>query len=1162
MSLRSVTGLRAGGIGLLAALVLALVWACGEPRHVARGPEARDGGTLAAQVVEHPAGSLDPRVRWHAGARERAPMSLTAGDGTGLRLVALRGTVVIEDPIAFTELHLSFDNPEDRRREGRFELDLPPGAAISRLAMKIGDRFMEGEIVERRSGQATYESYVHDRPRVDPMLLETAGGDRVAARVFPIEPRQRKEIIVSYSQSLSAGPFRLPLAGLPTIDELDVQVVVKTSPADPRDPPDGARAMDQRVIEVSQRDVAPHEDLVVSMSGAGDAAAVRSGDLAVLRVRPDSAERSAPLSGLTILFDTSASGARGFDREVDRLVELLATLGDVPVRVVAFDQGTEVLYDGSAAAAGADVRAGVRERRAFGASNLHAALEDPAVRTAAHPRLLVWSDGIATAGPTTPRALRAAARALAAEGVLRIDALAVGASRDRSTLEAIAGAAAWTGSVITPDLGGEEIARRLRRASYEDVAITVEGATWSWPTTLHGLSPGDDITVYAAFDGPAPASLRVDFDDPGLAAHRVAARDGAAPLVARALAWARIQAERRAIDELGPDGAEKAQQARARIVELSQRHRVLSDFTAMLVLESEREYARFGIERRSVADILTVGPGGVALLRRGETRLGTELAQAWGEGELFGTEIGEARGTGGLGLVGTGRGGGGIGDAASGGIVGLLGGSALARGEGTIGLGSAGIIGHGAGSGTGSGYGRGEIGLGSVGGDVGWGSGAAAGFGGRGKRIPQVRIAEATVTGALDKDIVRRIVRAHINEVRFCYRQALERQPKLGGRLVVEFAVDTSGNVLTATVADTEIADASVGACITRAVRRWRFPSPTGTVTVRFPFVLSPDAGVSTPSGWRARTVARRRPTKRGRARTEPWSGRFGAVQTLLARGESLSALDQAFEWATTSPDDALAIVALGDALREGGQAQLAARVYGSLVDLHPERADLRRAAAARLSGLGPEARALAIDIDRQAIALRPDQPSGYRQLAWALAREERWEEAFATLREGLDAHWPSRRFAGAKAVLRQDLALVAAAWRASAPDPTAVEAAVKAAGVTPEATPSLHLVAHWETDATDVDLTVKPAARGASRGRRLADVRTGLGPEAWVARGERTPDAVIATVHYYERGAMGAALGVVEAIAHDGQGHLRFHAQPFTLTEAGGALELPRIEI
>ena len=84
-----------------------------------------------------------------AGAEE-APVSLTGSDGAGLELRALDARVVYEGFLAFTELEMVFRNPENRRREGRFQIVLPDGAAISRFAMKIGDSFQEGEVVERQ----------------------------------------------------------------------------------------------------------------------------------------------------------------------------------------------------------------------------------------------------------------------------------------------------------------------------------------------------------------------------------------------------------------------------------------------------------------------------------------------------------------------------------------------------------------------------------------------------------------------------------------------------------------------------------------------------------------------------------------------------------------------------------------------------------------------------------------------------------------------------------------------------------------------------------------------------------------------------------------------------------------------------------------------------
>ncbi len=179
-------------------------------------------------------------------------------------------------------------------------------------------------------------------------------------------------------------------------------------------------------------------------------------------------------------------------------------------------------------------------------------------------------------------------------------------------------------------------------------------------------------------------------------------------------------------------------------------------------------------------------------------------------GGLTGAEVGEAYGVGGLGLVGTGRGGG--------------------TGEGTIGLGNTGLIGKGGGGGSGSGY----------------GSGKKAGFGGGGKSVPSVRQAKAKVTGPLDKDIIRRIVRAHINEVRACYNHGLTKDPELGGRISIEFTIGSSGSVTESAVSGNTLKDrdddTNVASCVAKAVKRWKFPKPRGggEVDVVYPFTLSP----------------------------------------------------------------------------------------------------------------------------------------------------------------------------------------------------------------------------------------------------------------------------------------------------------------------------------
>jgi hypothetical protein len=178
-------------------------------------------------------------------------------------------------------------------------------------------------------------------------------------------------------------------------------------------------------------------------------------------------------------------------------------------------------------------------------------------------------------------------------------------------------------------------------------------------------------------------------------------------------------------------------------------------------------------------------------------------------GALMGNQVGENFGYGGLGLRGTGRGGGGT-------------------GEGTIGLGNLNTIGHGGGGGSGSGYGRG-----------------AGGLGGRRGGAPQIRSGAAMVKGSLSKEVIRRIVHRHINEVKFCYEKQLSQRPDLAGRVSIKFIIAGTGAVQMAAVESSTLGNAQVENCIAQAVRRWTFPQPEGggIVIVTYPFQLTSPEG-------------------------------------------------------------------------------------------------------------------------------------------------------------------------------------------------------------------------------------------------------------------------------------------------------------------------------
>ena len=218
--------------------------------------------------------------------------------------------------------------------------------------------------------------------------------------------------------------------------------------------------------------------------------------------------------------------------------------------------------------------------------------------------------------------------------------------------------------------------------------------------------------------------------------------------------------------------------------------------------------------------------------------------------------------------------------------------------------------------------------------------------------------------------------------------------------------------------------------------------------------------------------------------------------------------------------------------------------------DLSPSRAEYRRHAGQRLEAVG--AFALAVDTYRQAALLRPDHPSSHRLLAFALARLGRHAEAFAAAQAGLEREYPSDRFPRVHELLRDDLAILGAAWirsePAAAPEVTRRLARFRLAVAD---TPSLSFVLTWETDAADVDLHVLDASGhhpyiGAWASR--VDNTEGYGPESQVIGGTARAYPYTVNVFYASRRAMGHAMGAVQVLEHDGHGRLGFATLPFVL--------------
>lgn len=969
-----------------------------------------------------------------------APVSLTASDGTGLTLVGYDVDTIIAGPLAFTELRLAFDNPQDRVIEGRFRLVLPDGAAVSRFAMKIGDAFMEGEVVEKQAARRAYEDALHRGQ--DPALLEQASPNEFSARVFPIPAKGRKELIVSWSQELasSSSPWTLQLVGLPEIGTFKARV----------------RQGGREVLAKQRVKFVPATNLVVNASGAG---ALRSEDVVVARIQPLTAAGAVDVGNTIVLLDTSAS--RGLGEHGDRsllafvvaaLVKAQPSAASSALTVLGFDQVTTTLYDGTF---GAFRLSDLHPRRALGASDLGRALDDAAAlaRAKKATRVVIVGDGVGTAGATGD-ALVANAKALKDAGVKRLDAVAVGALRDDAALRRlVAGTLPEEGAVIPATDGAARVAARLRQVSRSGLSVDVAGATWVWPRRLDGVQPDDEVLVIAEL--PAPQKdVRVSVAGRAV---DVGAVDTTAPAPLLRRAWARAKIARLLeVREL-----EKEKQARGeladQIVKVSTTYRVLSPLTALVVLETEADYARFGIDRKALADVLVVDAAGLTLRKRAD------------------------------------------------------------------------IV------------------------------------------VPPVETKPVPKKPKADKNEKKKMSRAREGEgeddgAPGNKSVAAEGEADDEAGAPMEEAKEAAMDI----PAPEPMAGAPAPARAEAPAASRPPPPPTPAPT---PIVADESR--------RMRDVSAPPPVSEEpeRPKVEPYTGPFADVMKLLASGRLDDAVKKARGWREEDKGNILALLALGEALEKQGEVVEAARAYGALVDLFADRADIRRLVGARLDRLagrkaGPgvdDAARLAEDTWRRAAEDRPDHPQGPRGQAWALVRLGRHAEALAVVEAAIARGNPSGRFPGVDEILRDDAALIAAAWAKALPKETAaIDARVKKLGLSRATSKSLRFVLWWETDANDVDFHIHDG-RGAhafysqrelpSGGRLYADVTTGFGPECFTIDGAPKAFPFRLEAHYYARGPMGFGMGALRVVQHDGQGGILVDDRPFIIMVDGAYVDLGRVK-
>jgi len=188
----------------------------------------------------------------------------------------------------------------------------------------------------------------------------------------------------------------------------------------------------------------------------------------------------------------------------------------------------------------------------------------------------------------------------------------------------------------------------------------------------------------------------------------------------------------------------------------------------------------------------------------GQGGLGGDLKGA--VGNMFGPVVGDSQGIGGLGIKGSGTGGGGSGE--------------------TIGIGAVGTKGRGGGLG---GYGTGVGGLGR-----------------KSDRDVAIDTTSVKILGAIDPELIRKVIRENASQVRYCYEQELTLNPKLEGKVAIQWQIGPDGRASGCALhSDTTLMNEKVQQCIMSRIVTWQFPKPKGgeLAIVKYPWILRTSGG-------------------------------------------------------------------------------------------------------------------------------------------------------------------------------------------------------------------------------------------------------------------------------------------------------------------------------
>lgn len=123
--------------------------------------------------------------------------------------------------------------------------------------------------------------------------------------------------------------------------------------------------------------------------------------------------------------------------------------------------------------------------------------------------------------------------------------------------------------------------------------------------------------------------------------------------------------------------------------------------------------------------------------------------------------------------------------------------------------------------------------------------GASEGFGSKTSVAIEGGGMEESFDGTIDKEAIRRVIRAKLHEVKSCYERALntlEKGRKLEGKIVLGWDIVEKGQARNVKVKSSTLGNAAVENCIRDRLASWTFPEPPAGLVAEvqaYPFILN-----------------------------------------------------------------------------------------------------------------------------------------------------------------------------------------------------------------------------------------------------------------------------------------------------------------------------------